>query len=157
MAYVTSTSSESSQLHAFSIHSWLFNSEILEIRSTGSRKKGWTDASPSPTYFLRNSFCLFSTIKPKEHHNDGAACCYSGMDMMNQSAPPSVVQANVGRNVTPHSPSSGLFLYHFLHTLVLWRHESIHNNTNNQQTPPPWWWSRSPLQWCVFNDTTLSE
>jgi hypothetical protein len=29
-----------------------------------------------------------------------------------------VVQANVGQNVTPHNPSLGLFLYHFLHTMV---------------------------------------
>ncbi len=48
-----------------------------------------------------------------------------------------VVHANVGQNVTPHNPSLGLFLYHFLHMMVSWHHESIHNNTNNQQTPPP--------------------
>jgi hypothetical protein len=30
----------------------------------------------------------------------------------------SVVHANVGQNVTPHNPSLGLFLYHFLHTIV---------------------------------------
>jgi hypothetical protein len=30
-----------------------------------------------------------------------------------------VVHANVGQNVTPHNPSLGLFLYHFLHTMVL--------------------------------------
>ncbi len=29
-----------------------------------------------------------------------------------------VVHANVGQNVTPYNPSSGLFLYHFLHTMV---------------------------------------
>jgi hypothetical protein len=29
-----------------------------------------------------------------------------------------VVHANVGQNVTPHNPSLGLFLYHFLHTMV---------------------------------------
>jgi hypothetical protein len=29
-----------------------------------------------------------------------------------------VVRANVGQNVTPHNPSLGLFLYHFLHTMV---------------------------------------
>ena len=28
-----------------------------------------------------------------------------------------VVHANVGQNVTPHNPSLGLFLYHFLHTM----------------------------------------
>ncbi len=39
-----------------------------------------------------------------------------------------------------------LWLYHFLHTISLWRHKSIHNNTSNQQTPPPWWWSRSPSE-----------
>ncbi len=50
-----------------------------------------------------------------------------------------------------------LFLYHFLHTMSLWRHESIHNNTNNQQTPPPWWWSRSPLERHGFNESTLFE
>ncbi len=38
-----------------------------------------------------------------------------------------------------------LFLYHLLHMMSSWRHESIHNSTNNQQTPPPWWWSHSPL------------
>jgi hypothetical protein len=47
-----------------------------------------------------------------------------------------------------------LFLYHILHTMSLWRHESIRNNTNNQQTPPPWWWSRLPLQRGGFDDTT---
>ncbi len=30
-----------------------------------------------------------------------------------------VVHANVGKNVTPHNPSLGLFLYHFLHTMSL--------------------------------------
>ncbi len=50
-----------------------------------------------------------------------------------------------------------LLLYHFLHTMSLWHHESIHNNTSNQQTPPPWWWSRSPLQRCGFDDTTPPE
>ncbi len=30
-----------------------------------------------------------------------------------------VVHANVGQNVTLHKPSLGLFLYHFLHTMVL--------------------------------------
>ncbi len=50
-----------------------------------------------------------------------------------------------------------LFLYHFLHTMSSWHHESIHNNTNNQQTPPPWWWSRSPLQRHGFDESTLSE
>ncbi len=64
-----------------------------------------------------------------------------------------VVHANVGQNVTPHNPSLGLFLYHFLHTMSLWRHELIHNNTNNQQTPPSWWWSRLSLQRREFNDT----
>jgi hypothetical protein len=29
-----------------------------------------------------------------------------------------VVNANVGQNVTPHNPSLGLFLYHFLHMMV---------------------------------------
>jgi hypothetical protein len=29
-----------------------------------------------------------------------------------------VVHANVGQNVTPHNPSLGLFLYHFLHMMV---------------------------------------
>ena len=33
--------------------------------------------------------------------------------------PPGVVHANVGQNVTPHKPSLGLFLYHFLHTMSL--------------------------------------
>jgi hypothetical protein len=28
-----------------------------------------------------------------------------------------VVHGNVGQNVTPHNPSLGLFLYHFLHTI----------------------------------------
>ncbi len=68
-----------------------------------------------------------------------------------------VVHANVGQNVTPPNPSLGLFLYHFLHTMSLWGHESIHNNTNNQQTPPPWWWSCSPLQRRGFDDTTPPE
>jgi hypothetical protein len=68
-----------------------------------------------------------------------------------------VVHANVGQNVTPHNPSLGLFLYHFLHMMSSWHHESIHNNTNNQQTPPPWWWRRSPLQRRGFNYTTLPE
>jgi hypothetical protein len=31
----------------------------------------------------------------------------------------SVEHANVGQNVTPHNPSLGLFLYHFLHTISL--------------------------------------
>jgi hypothetical protein len=31
---------------------------------------------------------------------------------------PGVVHANVGQNVTPHNRSLGLFLYHFLHTMV---------------------------------------
>jgi hypothetical protein len=30
-----------------------------------------------------------------------------------------LVHANVGQNVTPHNPSLGLFLYHFLHTMSL--------------------------------------
>jgi hypothetical protein len=30
----------------------------------------------------------------------------------------SVVHANVGQNITPHNPSLGLFLYHFLHMMV---------------------------------------
>ncbi len=34
------------------------------------------------------------------------------------SVAPGVVHANVGQNVTPHNPSLGLFLYHFLHTMV---------------------------------------
>ncbi len=46
-----------------------------------------------------------------------------------------------------------LVLYHFLHTLSSWHHESIHNNTNIQQTSPPWWWSRLPLQQRGFNDS----
>ncbi len=50
-----------------------------------------------------------------------------------------------------------LFLYHFLHTMSLWRHKSIHNNTNNQQTPPPWWWSCLPLQQHGFDESTTSE
>ncbi len=50
-----------------------------------------------------------------------------------------------------------LFLYHFLHMMSSWCHESIHNNTNNQQTPPPWWWSRSPLQRRGFDESTLSK
>jgi hypothetical protein len=50
-----------------------------------------------------------------------------------------------------------LFLYHFLHKMSSWCHESIHNNTNNQQTPPPWWWSRSPLQWRGFDEFIQSE
>ncbi len=50
-----------------------------------------------------------------------------------------------------------LFLYHFLHTMSSWHHESIHNNTNNQQTPPPWWWSRLPLQRRGFNESTPSK
>ncbi len=50
-----------------------------------------------------------------------------------------------------------LFLYHFLHTISSWCHESIHNNTNNQQTPPPWWWSCLPLQQRGFNESTPSE
>ncbi len=50
-----------------------------------------------------------------------------------------------------------LFLYHFLHTMSLWHHESIHNNTNNQQTPPPWWRSRLPLQRRGFNESTPPE
>ncbi len=50
-----------------------------------------------------------------------------------------------------------LFLYHFLHTMSLWRHESIHHNTNNQQTPPPWWWSRSPLHRHGFDESTPPE
>ncbi len=50
-----------------------------------------------------------------------------------------------------------LFLYHYLHTMSLWRHESIHNNTNKQQTPPPWWWSCLPLQRCGFNESTTSK
>ncbi len=50
-----------------------------------------------------------------------------------------------------------LFLYHFLHTMSLWHHDSIHNNTNNQQTPPLWWWSRLPLQWHGFDESTPSE
>ncbi len=50
-----------------------------------------------------------------------------------------------------------LFLYHFLHTMSSWHHESIHNNTNNRQTPPPWWWSRSPLQQRGFDESTSSE
>jgi hypothetical protein len=47
-----------------------------------------------------------------------------------------------------------LFLYHILHTMSSWRHESIHNSTNNQQTLPPWWWSRLPLQRRGFNEYT---
>ncbi len=50
-----------------------------------------------------------------------------------------------------------LFLYHFLHTMSSWHHESIHNNTNNQQTPPPWWWSRSLLQRHEFVESTPSK
>jgi hypothetical protein len=50
-----------------------------------------------------------------------------------------------------------LYLYHFLHTMSWWCHESIHNNTNNQQTPPPWLWSRLPLQRREFNESTPSE
>ncbi len=50
-----------------------------------------------------------------------------------------------------------LFLYHILHTMSLWHHESIYNNTINQQTPPPWWWSRSPIQQRGFDDTTPPE
>ncbi len=50
-----------------------------------------------------------------------------------------------------------LFLYHFLHAMSSWRHESIHNNTNNQQTPPPWSWSRSPLKRCGFDESTPSK
>ncbi len=50
-----------------------------------------------------------------------------------------------------------LFLYHFVHTMSSWHHESIHNNTNNQQTPPPWWWSRLPLQRHGFNKSTPSK
>ncbi len=50
-----------------------------------------------------------------------------------------------------------LFLYHFLHSMSSWCHESIHNNTNDQQTPPPCWWSRSPLQRHGFNESTPSE
>ncbi len=68
-----------------------------------------------------------------------------------------VVHANVGQNVTPHNPSLGLFVYHFLHTMSLWCCESIHNNTNNQQTPPPWWWSHLPLQWCGFDESMLPD
>ncbi len=52
---------------------------------------------------------------------------------------------------------SRLFLYHFLHMMSSWCHESIHNNTNNQQTPPLWWWSRLPLQRRGFNESTTSE
>ncbi len=63
-----------------------------------------------------------------------------------------VVHTSVGQNVTPHNPSLGLFLYHFLHTMSLWSHASILNNTSNQQTPPPWWWP--PLQRHGFSDTT---
>ncbi len=75
---------------------------------------------------------------------------FHGAEMLGEgpqsSLPPQgVVHANVGQNVTPHNPSLGIFLYHFLHTMVSWRHESIHNNTNNEQTPPLWWWSRLPL------------
>jgi hypothetical protein len=68
-----------------------------------------------------------------------------------------VVHANVGQNVTPHNPSLVLFLYHFLHTMVSWCHESIHNNTNNKQTPPPWWWSHLPLQRHGFDESTQYE
>ncbi len=50
-----------------------------------------------------------------------------------------------------------LFLYHFVHTMSSWCHESIHNNTNNQQTPPPWWWSHSPLQQRGFDESMPSE
>ncbi len=46
------------------------------------------------------------------------------------------------------------FLYHFLHTMSSWCHDSIHNNTNNQQTPPPWWWSRLPLQRRGLDEST---
>ncbi len=46
-----------------------------------------------------------------------------------------------------------LFLYHILHTMSSWCHESIRNSTNNQQTPSPWWWSRSPLQRRGFNES----
>jgi hypothetical protein len=35
-----------------------------------------------------------------------------------EMAPYGVVHANVGQNVTPHNPSLGLFVYHFLHTMV---------------------------------------
>ena len=52
----------------------------------------------------------------------------------------SVVHTNVGHQVMPITLSKGYFVPN-LHTMVLWRHESIHNNTSNQQTPPPWWWS----------------
>jgi hypothetical protein len=44
-----------------------------------------------------------------------------------------VVHANVCQNVTPHNPSLGLFLHHFLHTMSLWRHESIHNNATTNK------------------------
>jgi hypothetical protein len=30
-----------------------------------------------------------------------------------------VVHSNVGQNVTPHNPSLGLFVYHFLHRMSL--------------------------------------
>jgi hypothetical protein len=50
-----------------------------------------------------------------------------------------------------------LFLYHILHTMSSWRHESTHNSTNNQQTPPPWWWSHLPLQRHGFNESTPPE
>ncbi len=36
----------------------------------------------------------------------------------NKRSPFGVVHAHVGQNVTPHNQSLGLFLYHFLHTMV---------------------------------------
>ena len=40
------------------------------------------------------------------------------LNMPNMKVPQAgVVRANVGQNVTPHNPSLGLFLYHFLHTM----------------------------------------
>jgi hypothetical protein len=40
-----------------------------------------------------------------------------GEDGLSSQSTYSVVHANVGQNVTPHNPSLGLFLYHFLHTM----------------------------------------
>ncbi len=78
---------------------------------------------------------------------------------LKKSAPHRRCGASVvgGSKSNVFNPSLGLFLYHILHTMSLWRHESIRNNTNNQQTPPPWWWSRSHLQQGGFDDTMQPE
>ncbi len=120
---------------------WLFLSTDCCCKVTRHLLTGW-----QTLYLKTPSSKRVETLIMKELWSPGLSA--------NNSIPNWYGASQCGKNVTPPNLSLGLFLYHFLHTMSLWRHEPIHNNTNNQQTPPPWWLSRLPFQRRGFDKTT---